>query len=55
MEVDATGIWDKGGCAIRGEICPSAIVLIPLRGGVRGGQKSAEGIVIPIWNEGPNV
>ena len=44
--VDATGIWGEGVCAIHGEICPSAIELIPLRGGVMEGQKSAEGIVV---------
>jgi hypothetical protein len=43
-------------CAIRGEICPFAIVLIPLRGGVMDGQKSAEGIVVAAHgDEGPNM
>jgi len=46
--VDATGIWGEGVCAIHGEICPSAIELIPLRGGVMEGQKSADGIVVSI-------
>ncbi len=45
VEVDATGIWDEGGCAIHGEICSSAGGLISLRGGVMDGHKSAEGII----------
>jgi len=32
-------------CALPGEICPFAEVLLSLRGGRRKGQKSAEGIV----------
>jgi hypothetical protein len=28
--VDATGIWEESGCAIPGEICPCAFVLLPL-------------------------
>ena len=56
MGVDATGIWGEGVCAIHGEICLSARVLIPLRGGVMDGQKSAEGIVVAAHgDEGPNM
>ncbi len=43
--VDATGIWEESGHAIPGELCPSALVLLPLRDGRMDGQKSAEGIV----------
>jgi len=56
MEVDATDIWDESGCAIHGEICPSAVVLMSPRGDMMGGQKSAEGIVVAEHgDEGPNM
>jgi len=56
VEVDATGRWGKGECAIPGEICSSASGLRPSRDGMKGGQKSAEGIVaITHDGEGPNV
>ena len=56
VEVDATGIWGESECAIPGEICSSAKGLMALRDGMKGGQKSAEGIVaITRDGEGPNV
>ena len=46
----------EGGCALPGEICRSAIVLPLSRGGGRGRQKSAEGILRFIdRTEGPNM
>ena len=51
MDVDATGIWEESRCAIPGEICPSALVLLPSRDGRMDGQKSAEGIVAPVQKE----
>jgi hypothetical protein len=56
VEVYATGGWGESGCVIPGEICSSAQVLTSSRGGVRGEQKSAEGVVaIAHDGEGPNV
>ena len=56
MEVDATGGWGEGECVIPGEICSSALGLVSSRGGMRGEQKSAEGVVaIAHSGEGPNV
>jgi len=56
VEVDATGRWGESGCVIPGEICSSAIELMSSRGDVKGGQKSAEGIIaIAHSGEGPNV
>ena len=46
----------EGGCALPGEVCRSAHVLLSPRGGGMGRQKSAEGIVRSIdRTEGPNV
>src|SRR5512137_521118 len=45
VEVDATGRWGESECVIPGEICSSAHGLMSSRDGVRGEQKSAEGIV----------
>ncbi len=44
MEVDATGRWGEGGCAIPGEICSRAYGLVSSRDEMRGEQKSAEGV-----------
>ncbi len=56
MEVYATGRWGEGECVIPGEICSSANELTSSRDEVKGGQKSAEGIVaITHDGEGPNV
>ena len=56
MEVEATGRWGEGECAIPGEICSSADGLISSRDGMKDEQKSAEGIVaIAHEGEGPNV
>jgi hypothetical protein len=56
MEVYATDRWGEGECVIPGEICSSARRLMPSRDGMKGGQKSAEGIVaITHDGEGPNV
>jgi len=56
MEVYATGGWGESECVIPGEICSSARGLTPSRDGVRGEQKSAEGIVaIAHDGEGLNV
>jgi len=56
VEVDAIGRWGEGECVIPGEICSSAIGVMSSRGDVKGGQKSAEGIVaIAHSGEGPNV
>jgi hypothetical protein len=46
----------EGECVIPGEVCPSAVRLGSPRGGVMGGQKSAEGIVAAAYSgEGPNM
>ena len=45
VEVDATGRWGESECVIPGEICSPAHGLVSLRGEMRGGQKSAEGVV----------
>jgi hypothetical protein len=56
VEVDATGRWGEGECAIPGEICSSASGLISSRGEAMDEQKSAEGVVvIGVRDEGPNV
>jgi hypothetical protein len=56
VEVDATGRWGEGESVIPGEICSSAIGLMSPRGGMRGEQKSAEGVVaIAHGGEGLNV
>jgi hypothetical protein len=56
VEVDATGGWGESECVIPGEICSSAIGLMSSRDDMKGGQKSAEGIVaIAHSGEGPNV
>jgi hypothetical protein len=56
VEVYATGRWGESECVIPGEICSSAYGLILSRDGVKGGQKSAEGIVaIAHDGEGANV
>jgi hypothetical protein len=56
VEVDATGRWGEGECAIPGEICSPAAGLVSSRDETRGGQKSAEGVVvIGVRGEGPNV
>jgi hypothetical protein len=56
VEVDATGRWGEGECAIPGEICSSANGLTLSRGGMKDGQKSAEGVVaITRDGEGPKV
>ena len=56
VEVDATGRWGEGECAIPGEICSPAGGLVSSRDEMRGGQKSAEGILAITHNgEGPNV
>jgi len=56
VEVDATGRWGESECVIPGEICSSALVLTSSRDGVKGEQKSAEGVVaIAHDGEGPNV
>ena len=44
MGVDATGGWGEGRCAIPGEICLPANGLMSPRGGMRGKQKSADGV-----------
>jgi hypothetical protein len=44
VDVYATGIWEESRCAIPGEICSSALVLLPSRDGRMDEQKSAEGI-----------
>jgi len=55
VEVDATGRWGEGECAIPGEICSPASELTSLRDEVRGEEKSAEGIVVTAHgDEGPN-
>jgi hypothetical protein len=55
VEVDATGRWGEGECAIPGEICSPASGLTSSRDGVMGEQKSAEGIVVTAHgDEGPN-
>jgi RNA-directed DNA polymerase len=56
IDVDATGRWEEGGCAIPGEICPSAVSANLVARRVKGGQKSAEGIVASVQrSEGPNM
>jgi hypothetical protein len=56
VEVDATGRWGESECVIPGEICSPAHGLMPSRDGMKGEQKSAEGIVaIAHDGEGPNV
>ena len=42
--VYATGIWEESRCAIPGEISRACLVLLPSRGGMKGDEKSAEGI-----------
>ena len=44
VEVDATGRWGESRCAIPGEICLPANGLMSPRGGMRGKQKSADGV-----------
>ena len=56
VEVDATGRWGEGECAIPGEICSSANGLVSSRDEMRDEQKAAEGVLaITHDGEGPNV
>jgi hypothetical protein len=40
----------EGGCAVPGEVCQPAFVLLALRGAGMGWQKSAEAIVVGLIN-----
>ena len=46
VEVDATGRWGESEYVIPGEICSPAYGLVSLRDEMRGGPKSAEGVVV---------